>query len=299
MLLAQVVSLVGPNATGPEMFLTTVFQVSFMTASLVRSMCNEIVGLKLKSLPGENVAKLGEMITDKVKQIECSGSVPDDLMFLVTKPYTTGTQETFRTFAQQVYTSVVDGAFKGTYIDVVHKMNNFYQNLVQSDDYEPAKGGKKDTDTSILQGMISRFSSQMDKLQVSKSGGGSSSTGGSGNNGKSRKCFKCGSEDHLLKDCPQKDQQGSQSSGNKLPPIDEWRKKKPATGESHTKTVEGKIYKWCDKCLKGTGLWTVGSKSHLTAGHKTWKERKAEKAAKAETGNLATLPESPLEVHFG
>ena len=97
-LLARVISLAGANASGPELFLTAVFQVSFMTASLVRSVSNQIGNLKLKSIAGENVANLGESIVELVKQIECSGSVPEDLLFLVSKPYVTGTQETFRTY---------------------------------------------------------------------------------------------------------------------------------------------------------------------------------------------------------
>lgn len=243
------------------------------------------------------MAKLGKQIIEKVKQIECSGSVPNDLMFLVSKPYTTGTQETFRTFAQQIYTQVVSGTFVGEYLDIVHKMNNFYQNLVQSDDYEPAKGGKKDSDASILQGMMAKLASKMDKLQVSHSSGSGSSSGGSD---KKRKCFKCGSEAHIIKDCPEnKGQSDGDKKFSKLPPIEEWRKKKPAQGDSHVKTVDGKTYKWCDKCLKGDGLWTVGQRSHETSGHKTWKERKAEQASKKETGHLAMLPEAPLEVHFG
>ena len=94
--LARVISLAGANTSGPELFLTAVFQVSYMTASLVRSVSNQIGNLNLKSVGGENVAKLGEHIVDFVKQIEWSGSVQEDLLFLVTKPYVTGTQETFR-----------------------------------------------------------------------------------------------------------------------------------------------------------------------------------------------------------
>ena len=62
-----------------------------MTASLVRPVSNQIGNLKLKLMGGRNVAKLGEKIVELVKQIECSGSVPEDLLFLVTKPYVTGT----------------------------------------------------------------------------------------------------------------------------------------------------------------------------------------------------------------
>ena len=46
-LLARVISLAGADASGPELFLTAVFQVRFMTASLVRSFSNQIGNLKL------------------------------------------------------------------------------------------------------------------------------------------------------------------------------------------------------------------------------------------------------------
>ena len=139
-----------------------------MTVSLVRLISNQIGNLKLKTMAGENVAKLGEQIVDLVKQIECSGSVPDDLLFLISKPYVTGIQETFRTFALQIYASIISGDFQGDYHEIIHKMNNFYQNLVQSDDYKPAKGGTKETDSSILQGMITKLNMQMDQLRVSQ-----------------------------------------------------------------------------------------------------------------------------------
>ena len=61
-LLARVIGLVGAQATGPELFLTAVHQISFMTASMVRSLCDDILNLSLKKVPGENVSVLGEKI---------------------------------------------------------------------------------------------------------------------------------------------------------------------------------------------------------------------------------------------
>ena len=52
-------------------------------------------------------------------------------------------------------------------------------------------------------------------------------------------------------------------------PIADWRKKKPGQGEAHVMTKDGQEYKWCDKCLKGQGLWTVGKNRHVTSDHKT------------------------------
>ena len=52
---AWAVSLTGPDSTGPELFLAAVHQVSYMTAVLVRSVCNKMGALRLKSILGENV----------------------------------------------------------------------------------------------------------------------------------------------------------------------------------------------------------------------------------------------------
>ena len=248
-LLGRVISLTGATVSGPELFLTAVFQVSYMTASLVRLVSNQIGNLKLKSVGGENVAKLGENIVELVKQIECSGSVPEDLLFLVTKPYVTGTQETFRTYAQQIYTYIIAGDFKGDYHEIIHKMNNFYQNLLQSDDYEPAKGGIKETEASVLQGMIAKLTKQMDHLQVSA--GTPTTQGNSNNNGqqngqqtpRTRKCGHCSGTGHGQFDCPT---------------MPSWRKEdKPASNGPKEKTVENTLYKWCEKCNLGKGFWTT------------------------------------------
>jgi hypothetical protein len=288
-LLARVISLAGATASGPELFLTAVFQVSYMTASLVRSVSNQIGNLKLKTMAGENVAKLGEQIVDLVKQIECSGSVPDDLLFLVSKPYVTGTQETFRTFAQQIYASIISGDFKGDYNEIIHKMNNFYQNLVQSDDYEPAKGGTKETDSSILQGMIAKLNTQMDQLKVSQNNNnGGSNSGNSGTN--TRTCFKCGKEGHVKRNCPDLQNRN-----------DEWRFKAPESGEPKEKTVDGKLYKFCEKCKQGSGFWTGNRNIHTTAEHRSPNAGQGTPSEQAPTvaGNLGVITDNPLEVDFG
>ena len=68
---------------------------------------------------------MGEAIINKVRQFDHSGELPNNIMFLVAKSYTTGTQETFCTFAQQVYLEVITSACKDDYLAIVTRMNNF------------------------------------------------------------------------------------------------------------------------------------------------------------------------------
>ena len=82
------------------MLLTVIYQINYITALLIKNINNKIENLKLKSFPGENVPKLGETITEKIGQIEKSDNKPIDLLTLVSKLYTTGTQEIFRIFTQ-------------------------------------------------------------------------------------------------------------------------------------------------------------------------------------------------------
>ena len=104
--------------------------------------------LRLNAIPGENVTDLCKTISKMIKQIVSSGKLPSDLFNLVSKPFTTGTQETFRTFYQQIFTQIVSGKFKEDEMDVIHKMNNFCQALPQNNECELARR------TKTSQGMI-------------------------------------------------------------------------------------------------------------------------------------------------
>ena len=86
---------------------------------LIKNISNDIKNLKLKSFPEKNVPKLEKTIQKKIGQIEKSDNKSIDLLTLVFKSYTTGTQETFRIFAQQIYTTVLDRNFQNEYINII------------------------------------------------------------------------------------------------------------------------------------------------------------------------------------
>ena len=83
-------------------------------------------------------------------------------------------------------------------------------------------------------------------------GGGNGGGGGAnGNNGgqKKRKCWNCGSEDHIASDpaCPKYEKPAEKGSDNKWPA--------PAENQPKKKTVNGKTYHYCSKCNLGKGRW--------------------------------------------
>ena len=289
-LLNRVISFVGAEASGPVLFLSAITQVNFMTAGLVRGLCDSIVQKDLKKIVGENVAKMSQQIMTLIRQIQSSGTEPTDLLFLVSKPYTTGTQETFRTFAQQIYAQIIEGTFKGDHMNIIVKANNFYQNLVQSGDYQPAKSVKKDSD-SVLHSLMAKMDSKLNELKMNPEGGLKKKT-------KSGvKCYNCGKEGHIKPDCPSKKKgEGDQT---KRPPLAAWRMVAPKDGEPKSKKVEGSTAKWCAKCGRGKGMWHIGDKAHLEADHKSIQQLRAAGIGsdKVESGKLAVMeePEEPLQ----
>ena len=160
----RVSSLTDASTTGPEYFKVAIDQVSYMNATMIRNLSNKLGQLKLKDIDGESVPKLTEKITEYAREIQGSGSPPSDLKNLISKPYTTGTVDTFKTHALSIHGQVMTGTYTKTWEDMVKGYNLFYQDLVQSDDYPPAKGGAKDQDETI-QGMIAKaIDSKLDKL---------------------------------------------------------------------------------------------------------------------------------------
>ena len=196
----RLASALEPGTSGPILFKTALNQVMYMNATTVRTLSNQLGNLSLKSIPGESVSTLTEKVTELAREIEGSGTPPTDLKNLVSKPYTKGTVEAFRTQALGTHMNIMRGNHTGTWQQVVTEHIAVYQDLVQSDEYPPAKGGKKDQD-SVIQGLIAKTVDQkLSKLNLSN--GDNSGTGKSGKG--RRKCFECGSTDHVVKDCPKK-----------------------------------------------------------------------------------------------
>ena len=297
----RLASILEPNASGPEVFKAALDQVMCMNATTLRTLSNQLGALSLKSIPGESVSALTEKVSELAREIEGSGTPPSDLKNLVSKPYTKGTVEAFKTHALGIHMSVMRGTHAGSWQSVVTEHNAVYQDLVQSEEYPPANGGKKDQDDKI-QGLVAKVVDQ--KLSHLKSSGG-----GSGGNGKARACFKCGSTEHLIKDCPKNDSKGgsnkkSGSSDSKKDEERDWRHipPNPKKGESKEKTIEGKKYKWCGKCRKNKGLWTTGKYLHSTEEHRSKKsddsnDNNSSNNTSSEQGNIGYV-DGPLEFGF-
>jgi hypothetical protein len=260
-LYSRVSSLSTPDKSGPVLFKIAVDQVMHMNDAQIRNLSNKLGEIRLRDIPGENVAKLGETITQIAREITGSGREPNDLLQLVSRPYTKGTAKMFESNALTLHSRVLNGTSTDSWEKLVAEHSTFYQDLVQAKDYPPAEGGKEDEDSKI-QGLIAKaFNDNMGKLiRHSKEGNNGGGNGG-GSGYQKRKCFRCGSEDHIIKNC----------TVTKDKSAKDWRSVPPDTSknEPKEKTVEGVIYKWCGRCRGGRGSWNSAGAAHFTADHRS------------------------------
>jgi hypothetical protein len=259
-LYSRVSSLSTPDKSGPVLFKIAVDQMMHMNDAQVRNLSNKLGDLRLRDIPGENVAKLGETITQIAREITGSGREPNDLLQLVSRPYTKGTAKMFESNALTLHSRVLNGMYTESWEKLVAEHSNFYQDLVQAKDYPPAEGGKEDQDSQI-QGLIAKaIEENMGKLMRSPNDAHNGGGTNEGSGYQKRKCFKCGSEDHVIRYCP----------STKGKPAKDWRYVPPdsSKNEPKEKSVNGVLYKWCGKCRGGTGAWNSAEAAHFTADHR-------------------------------
>ena len=100
------------NISGPELLIYAIKQRTIMSAAHIRTISNELGKLSLSNIPGEHVPDLTKTISDYARQLVGSGKQPDDLINLVSKPYTKGSGEIFKTNALTIHTQVLRGTYQ-------------------------------------------------------------------------------------------------------------------------------------------------------------------------------------------
>ena len=97
------------------------------------------------------------------RQLDGSGREPDDLTNLISKPYTKGSVDIFKTYALGTHAGILSGAYPDKWENLVSNHNNMYYNLVQTDDYPPATGKKKEKEDDLIQGLLAKFEKKFQK----------------------------------------------------------------------------------------------------------------------------------------
>lgn len=162
---------------------------------------------------------------ERVDNIEALGQPTTDLKSLATKPFTTGTDFSFKSCATQICTAVVSGTHTETIHRMVNNMSQFHMTLLQQEDCSPERAGKRDQDQVLT--MLSTLNIKVKILQKGNPGNTNNNTRNSSNRG-GKKCCKCGSPDHLIEDCPLMKNPGSQggktNQGQSRKELEAWRK---------------------------------------------------------------------------
>jgi hypothetical protein len=226
----------------------------------------KLQALKLVKEPGMNVDTFSKKVADLVQQIEGNHkrSIPDDLSTIVATCYLDTDVDEFKMEASSIFNMVDQNPRCKSWRSIIQQLKDKYRSLDGLNRW-PHKGKKSQADEiSALKVTIDTLQQKVNEFQK----------GGSDGNQDKRECHNCGKKGHIMSNCP--DLQGTNnggtnansSNGNKSK---HWTKIKPAEGESHSKTVNGIEYLWCERC----GRWRSGEKKHTTSNHKTRAELQA------------------------
>ena len=139
-----------------------------MSDEHIRTISNKLGNLLLESIPGERVPDLTKTILDYARQLVGSGKPPTDLNNLISKPYTKGSCEMFKTHALGIHTQILSKKYTESWEILVSDHNNMYYDLVQTNDYPPAEGKKPtNKEDALIQGMYTQMDTNFSKLEQS------------------------------------------------------------------------------------------------------------------------------------
>ena len=238
-----------------------VSSIQSTNAVVVRHMVFKVSQMRLKDEPQENVNTFAAKITNCCRQISGSGQAPPDLSLVVAGTFIKCTVSVFERYAETIYNTAVIDMICETYITICKKMTGHFQVLHDAGEWAPMNAASKAEDPlQQLAGFVKRLEQRIPGNNSDKPSAGSGVC----------KCFRCGSLDHMIRDCTKSNNDGgggSNSGGSNG--SDHTR---PKRGESHEVTLpDGSKKIWCGRCSRNRGKWTTGPTAHKTTNHvKGW-----------------------------
>jgi hypothetical protein len=293
-------AVIARRPTGPQLWMAIVHKVQADSLRRCKHLKKEFDKLSLHQFKGENVREHCKKASDILMQLERDNRLPDTHLLDIIDHLSVCLVMDFKVpwLGKRAQVEQFANDSNGKSDVVVRAMAN---HIHFSDLLEDAKqmhtnllhmwgSGKGASESQALKAEIKALNAKLEtvnqELKAVKNPTGASSgqaDSGPSGNGKDRKakCWNCGSEDHMKKNCPEKNKdKQNQTSGLWAAPKD---------GEPQEKVINGKTFKWCAKCSwRGRkGKWTV---SHGTADHKD------KSAATPAAANLCCMPVANQEL---
>ena len=288
--------------SGPDVWMVIVSEILSDSLKRTSDLTEKFNGLKLASYNGENVREYASAAMEMLVQLEREDQLPKMHLLTIIDVFTECTVMDFKIEfmgrRKTVEKFLRDSAGKEaaviakmpdriTFRDLLAEGKTSYNNLQHK--WGPAKSAKKDPVTAMM-GKIDAMENKLNQALTSKGNGGGNTGGGakSSDNGgaKKRKCWNCGSEDHLSTDpaCPKYEKPADKGSDKKNDKeFLNW--PAPAENQPKKKTVDGKTYYYCSKCGRGKGRW---NDTHPEDKHENgWMKNNKKKSD--ESGNMAAL----------
>jgi hypothetical protein len=261
------------DMAGPELFFQVMLLLESSTTSALRTVEEELIKMRLKSEPGENVETFTSKMMSKIRRLEGANRLPRDLGQIMATSLMDCSVETFRLHFMQVFNELEVDSSKYTYQQIINVATTRYRTALDRHLWTPGSGGQKPDEipVSMKAELTLLIQSTIDKRvkanQKSASGGNTKGDSLDASSTKTVKCFNCGGQ-HYARDCPKpkadssnKKRQGSGAGGrNQVNPANKWKRTPPKKDEAHTKEVSGSTFHWCGTCKQ----WNT---SHGTSDH--------------------------------
>ena len=283
--------------TGPQLWMAIVAEVQSDSLRRCQQLVKKFEALSLSQFKGENVREYAKAAEELLLQLERDEQLPPTHLLSIVDDMTSCSVMDFKVMWMNKR-SKVEAFLKESmgkdrsavaampdrihFSDLLEEAKEMFTNLQEKWGATPAKP-KEDAMMAQLKAMTAKVDKITNQLKGKPTP--AETTQGGGGSGRARRCFKCGSLDHIKKDCPKESNPDGKNEGgggnnckNKWPP--------PKDGEPHQKTVNGKTWKWCQKCANGQGRWNL---THKTAAHKDGfrREQNQKKKDEAAAGNEA------------
>ena len=298
---------------GPVLWMMIVAEVQSNSLQRTENLVEQFKAMSLAQHKGEDVGKCADAAEVALVQLEKDEQLPRLHLMTIVNVFTNCSVWDFKVHwmgrRSEVSAFIKDSAGKAKSVvsamsnrihfrDLLDDGRDLHRELLEGKKWGPSGKGSASPETALhatikqLNAKVAKLDQQLKSKDGSGGGTGGGSGGGNGDRGGSkRKCFRCGSTDHLANNCPKPPPNDSGNKDTPAPGTGKWAA--PKDGEPHKKKIDGVDFFWCAKCRKGKGKW---NKNHTTEQHQVGflKDKKNEASNGSDNGSSGGAPAGHL-----